>query len=112
MTRGYIVAIPMQLLENAMYAVTGITGQVGGAVANSLLEMGKKVRAVVRNPERARDWAAKGREIVQADFADSQALAGALYRRRRRLYPDSADVRSVAGFSRSARGHRYLACRS
>jgi NAD(P)H dehydrogenase (quinone) len=77
MTRGYIAAIRMQLLENAMYAVTGITGQVGGAVANSLLEMGKKVRAVVRNPERARDWAAKGCEIVQADFADSQTLAGA-----------------------------------
>jgi uncharacterized protein YbjT (DUF2867 family) len=60
-----------------MYAVTGITGQVGSATANSLLEMGQTVRAVVRNPERARDWAAKGCEIAEADFADSQALARA-----------------------------------
>ena len=60
-----------------MYAVTGITGQVGSATANSLLDMGQTVRAVVRNPDRARDWAAKGCEIAQADFADSQALARA-----------------------------------
>jgi NAD(P)H dehydrogenase (quinone) len=73
----YIAAIPMQLLESPMYAVTGITGQVGSAVATSLLEMGKAVRAVVRNPDRARDWAAKGCELAQADFADSEALARA-----------------------------------
>jgi NAD(P)H dehydrogenase (quinone) len=60
-----------------MYAVTGITGQVGSAVANSLIEMGQSVRAVVRNPGRARDWAAKGCEIAQADFADSDALVRA-----------------------------------
>ena len=60
-----------------MYAVTGITGQVGSATANSLLEMDQKVRAVVRNPDRAGDWAAKGCEIVQADFSDSAALARA-----------------------------------
>ena len=74
MERGYIATIPM---ESAMYAVTGITGQVGSATANSLLEMGQTVRAVVRNPERARGLAAKGCEIAQADFADSQALARA-----------------------------------
>jgi len=33
-----------------MYAITGITGQVGSAVANSLLAMNRQVRAVVRNP--------------------------------------------------------------
>lgn len=60
-----------------MYAVTGITGQVGSAVANNLLEMGQSVRAVVRNPDRARDWAAKGCELARADFADSQALTRA-----------------------------------
>jgi NAD(P)H dehydrogenase (quinone) len=64
-------------MESAMYAVTGITGQVGSATANSLLEMGQRVRAVVRNPERARDWADKGCEIAQADFADSEALVRA-----------------------------------
>jgi NAD(P)H dehydrogenase (quinone) len=65
------------MLESAMYAVTGITGQVGGAAATSLLEMGQKVRAVVRNPDRARDWADKGCEIAQADFADGEALVRA-----------------------------------
>ncbi len=60
-----------------MYAVTGITGQVGSATANSLLEAGQAVRAVVRNPDRARDWAAKGCDIAQADFADKAALARA-----------------------------------
>jgi NAD(P)H dehydrogenase (quinone) len=57
-----------------MYAVTGITGQVGSATANSLLDIGQPVRAIVRNPGRARDWAAKGCEIAEADFFDSQAL--------------------------------------
>jgi uncharacterized protein YbjT (DUF2867 family) len=60
-----------------MYAVTGITGQVGSATANSLIEMGQAVRAVVRNPDRARDWGTKGCEIAQADFADKDALARA-----------------------------------
>ena len=32
-----------------MYAVTGITGKVGGTVAQTLLATGKKVRAVVRD---------------------------------------------------------------
>ena len=31
-----------------MYAVIGITGNVGGAVANTLLQQGKKVRGIVR----------------------------------------------------------------
>ena len=69
MARRYIALIQI-MLESAMYAVTGITGQVGSATANSLLEMGQAVRAVVRNPDRARDWAAKGCDIAQADFAD------------------------------------------
>ena len=54
-----------------MYAVTGITGQVGSATANSLLEMGQPVRAVVRNPERAGDLAAKGCEIAEASLSPS-----------------------------------------
>jgi NAD(P)H dehydrogenase (quinone) len=77
MARGYTAGNPNAMLESAMYAVTGITGQVGSAVANSLLEMGQTVRAVVRTPGRARDWAAKGCDIAEADFADSQALARA-----------------------------------
>ena len=29
-----------------MYAITGVTGQVGGAVARTLMEAGRSVRAV------------------------------------------------------------------
>ena len=32
-----------------MYAITGITGQVGGAVARNLLSENQSVRAVVRD---------------------------------------------------------------
>ncbi len=57
-----------------MYAVMGITGQVGSAVANSLLERGEKVRAIVRNPEKAKAWAARGAELAIADYNDASAL--------------------------------------
>jgi predicted amino acid dehydrogenase len=39
---------------NHMYAVMGITGNVGGAVARTLLARGEKVRGIVRNPEKAK----------------------------------------------------------
>jgi hypothetical protein len=58
-----------------MYAITGITGQVGGSVANSLLQQGLKVRAIVRSPDKARQWAEKGCEITVADFYDQKAMA-------------------------------------
>ena len=49
-----------------MYAITGITGKVGGIVANILLEAGLPVRAVVRDAEKGRAWAAKGCEVGRA----------------------------------------------
>jgi NAD(P)H dehydrogenase (quinone) len=42
-----------------MYAVTGITGKVGGTVAQTLLAVGKKVRAVMRDEAKARPCADK-----------------------------------------------------
>jgi NAD(P)H dehydrogenase (quinone) len=60
-----------------MYAITGITGQVGGAMARTLLARGKTVRAVVRNVEKGQSWAAKGCEIAVADMEDAAALAAA-----------------------------------
>jgi len=61
-----------------MFLVTGITGHVGGATAENLLAKGHKVRALVRNPEKASAWAAKGVELVQGDFNDAAAIAAAL----------------------------------
>jgi uncharacterized protein YbjT (DUF2867 family) len=60
-----------------MYAITGITGQVGGAMARALLATDKTVRAVVRNVDRGRPWAARGCEIIVADMEDAAALAAA-----------------------------------
>jgi uncharacterized protein YbjT (DUF2867 family) len=60
-----------------MYAITGITGQVGGAMARALLATDKTVRAVVRNVDKGRSWAARGCEIIVADMEDAAALAAA-----------------------------------
>jgi uncharacterized protein YbjT (DUF2867 family) len=61
-----------------MFLVTGITGKVGGATANHLLAQGKKVRALVRNREKAAKWADQGVELVEGDWNDSPAIERAL----------------------------------
>jgi NAD(P)H dehydrogenase (quinone) len=60
-----------------MYAITGITGQVGGTVAQTLLAAGKKIRAVVRDEAKGKAWADKGCEIVFASIGDAKALTAA-----------------------------------
>jgi uncharacterized protein YbjT (DUF2867 family) len=60
-----------------MYAITGITGQVGGATAKALLAAKLPVRAVLRDPAKAAHWAGLGCEIVIAEMEDAKALATA-----------------------------------
>ena len=60
-----------------MYAVTGITGKVGAAVARSLLSADQPVRAVVRDRSKGAAWADLGCDIAVADFTDAGALAKA-----------------------------------
>jgi uncharacterized protein YbjT (DUF2867 family) len=60
-----------------MYAVTGITGKVGGIVARTLLAAGLPVRAVVRDEGKGRPWAAKGCEVAIASIADADGLTKA-----------------------------------
>jgi uncharacterized protein YbjT (DUF2867 family) len=60
-----------------MYAITGITGRVGGALARTLLATGQSVRAVVRNAEKGRSWAEKGCEVALAELEDAATLAAA-----------------------------------
>ena len=60
-----------------MYAITGITGKVGGAVARALLAAGQPVRAVVRDAARARGWAERGCDVVTADMNDAAAMTAA-----------------------------------
>lgn len=60
-----------------MYAITGITGKVGGALARQLLAVGQPVRAVVRDIERAAVWAERGCELVTAYMEDASSLTAA-----------------------------------
>ncbi|RUX96242.1 NAD-dependent epimerase/dehydratase family protein, partial [Mesorhizobium sp. M7A.F.Ca.CA.004.04.1.1] len=61
-----------------MFLVMGITGNVGGATARHLLAQGKKVRALVRDREKALSWANRGVELVDGDWNDSAAIERAL----------------------------------
>ena len=60
-----------------MYAVTGITGRVGAAVARSLLSADQAVRAVVRDRGKGAAWADLGCDVAVADLVDASALTKA-----------------------------------
>ena len=45
-----------------MYAITGITGKVGGELARTLIAAGEPVRAIIRDPKKGEEWAAQPRE--------------------------------------------------
>ncbi|MFD4251845.1 NmrA family NAD(P)-binding protein [Amycolatopsis thermoflava] len=63
---------------NELVLVTGATGQQGGAVARRLLADGWRVRALTRDPARARDLAAAGAEVVRGDLEDEASVAAAV----------------------------------
>ena len=60
-----------------MFTVMGITGKVGGAVAENLLTAGKTVRGVARDSGKAKTWADRGVELVQSAYDDAAGLAKA-----------------------------------
>jgi uncharacterized protein YbjT (DUF2867 family) len=60
-----------------VYAITGITGKVGGEIARNLIAGGESVRAVLRDKVKAADWAAKGCEIAIAEMENAEQLAAA-----------------------------------
>jgi NAD(P)H dehydrogenase (quinone) len=60
-----------------MFAVTGITGQVGGEVARNLLAAHQNVRAVVRDVDKGQAWRERGCQLVSADINNAAALADA-----------------------------------
>lgn len=60
-----------------MFAITGITGKVGGETARRLLEAHLPVRAIVRDPTKGAPWAARGCEIAVAEIGDAAALTRA-----------------------------------
>ena len=63
-----------------MFAITGVTGQVGGVVVRALLAAGEDVRAVVRDPAKGAALAQQGCEVAVADMRDAAALTRAFDR--------------------------------
>jgi uncharacterized protein YbjT (DUF2867 family) len=61
-----------------MFAVMGVTGQVGGAVARALLAKKFAVRAILRDPSKEQPWKDLGAETAIADATDVDALTKAL----------------------------------
>src|ERR1700730_14800922 len=63
--------------KGTMFAITGITGNVGGNVARNLLAAGRPVRAVMRDVRKGDGWAQRGCELATADILDVAALTSA-----------------------------------
>ncbi|HEX7851049.1 MAG TPA: NmrA family NAD(P)-binding protein [Sphingomonas sp.] len=60
-----------------MFAVMGVTGKVGSAVARHLLAAGAPVRAIVRDEAKRTVWAEAGCEVAIATLDDGDSLAAA-----------------------------------
>ncbi len=60
-----------------MFAVMGVTGNVGGVVAETLLGAGTGVRAIVRDKAKATRWMDRGAETAVADLFDVEAMTQA-----------------------------------
>lgn len=58
--------------------VTGATGKVGNAVARALAGRGDEVRALVRDPEKARGLLPGGVELVRGDVTDPASAEAAV----------------------------------
>ena len=84
------IVLSLRIRRKRMFLVMGITGKVGSATAKHLLAQGKEVRALVRNREKAANWANQGVELVDGDWNDFGSHRASAQRRRRR-------VRHVAG---------------
>jgi uncharacterized protein YbjT (DUF2867 family) len=64
--------------ENVMYAVAGVSGNTGAAVARALQAAGEPVRVIVRRAEAGEAWQTRGAEVAVANLADRVALTAAL----------------------------------
>ncbi|RFU44681.1 NmrA family NAD(P)-binding protein [Paraburkholderia sp. DHOC27] len=60
-----------------MFAISGVSGQVGGAAARALLDAGHQVRAVLRDKSKAAPWLERGAEVAIAEVQDTAALQAA-----------------------------------
>jgi NAD(P)H dehydrogenase (quinone) len=86
------------LKEHRLIVVTGATGRLGRLVIAELLERtdAAQVTAVVRNPDKASEMAARGVRVENADYDNTSALAAAFQGADRVLLISSNDYqRSV-----------------
>jgi NAD(P)H dehydrogenase (quinone) len=60
-----------------MYAIMGITGQIGSAIGRILLAAKQPVRPVVRDAGKGQIWADRGCEIALANIEDTASLTTA-----------------------------------
>src|SRR5882724_733030 len=60
-----------------MYAIMGITGQIGSVIGRTLLAAKQPVRAVVRDAGKGQVFADRGCEIALANIADTASLTTA-----------------------------------
>jgi NAD(P)H dehydrogenase (quinone) len=94
-----------------MFAITGITGSVGGQVARNLLAANQSLRAVMRDVRKGELWAQRGCELAAADINDVAALTAAFTRAEGVFVlvppnfdpsPDFSEARTIAGTLRTA----------
>lgn len=94
-----------------MFAITGITGNVGGEVARNLLAAKRAVRGVARDVGKCATWLQRGCAIVAADINDGAALTAA-FRGAEGVFvlvppnfdpsPDFREALAIAGTLRTA----------
>jgi NAD(P)H dehydrogenase (quinone) len=94
-----------------MFAITGITGNVGGQVARNLLATDQHVRGVMRDVRKGEVWAQCGCELAAADINDVAALTAAFIGAEGVFVlvppnfdpsPDFPEARAIAGTLRTA----------
>jgi uncharacterized protein YbjT (DUF2867 family) len=61
-----------------MFTVFGASGNTGSVVAKRLLDAGKKVRLVVRDPNKVAALRSRGAEVVTGDVLEAKAVKSAL----------------------------------
>lgn len=62
----------------AEYVVAGSTGHTGSVVAQTLLDSGRKVRVLVRDPHKAERWKKRGAHVGQVDLSNVHDMLNGL----------------------------------
>lgn len=61
-----------------MFVISGVTGNTGSIIAQTLIDQGQSVRVIVRSEEKGAPWRTKGAEVAVADLMDTAAMTRAL----------------------------------